>query len=80
MAKIYMNFKGKQGIETVGEYDLDRQPTPGDIELYLREGNKPTLSNQRMNRWMARYECAEANRTHAGHYLSTRCTKAWSAK
>lgn len=76
MAKLYMNFRGKQGLETVGEYSTD-ELRPVDLEAERSRLRRPRLSAASAIRLIAARECAEANFGCPGHYISTRCTKAW---
>lgn len=80
MAKLYLNFRGSQGVETVNEYDLSSTPHPRDVSLALKENKSRVMTNRRIHRWIAQHECTEANRQEPGHYLSTRCTAAWRSE
>lgn len=80
MAKLYMNFRGAQGVETVNEYDLNAKPSAGDVALALKANKARVMTNRRVNRWTAQHECIEANRQQPGHYISTRCTAAWRSE
>lgn len=78
--KVYLNFRGAEGVETLHEYDTKTPPTEADRARALAGSRRPKMSDFQVVLWIAGQDCAEANRNQPGHYTSTRCTNAWRAK
>lgn len=85
MPKTYMNFRGREGVETLWEYD-PTELSPATIEterraLEQRIGRPVrSMTAGHAQRLISRRDLASANAQTPGHYISTRCTKEWRAK
>jgi hypothetical protein len=74
--RLYLNFKGPEGIETLNEYD-PKDPIYVQRVLDLRANGKRSSTRNEVRK-QADADAKEANRVTPGHYVSTKPSKAWA--
>lgn len=74
--RLYLNFRGAEGVETLNEYD-PRDPVYTQKVLEMRSKGKRSTAMQEARK-QADADAKEANSGQPGHYVSTKPSKAWA--